>query len=120
MVANVICPPYILSIGGLLILPSCSHADRDPQILTPSPGTIALGLCTGSLAAIAIAAVNNVMDLLRIAPDVVRLAFKVGLAAEKRASSLENAKGCWAAAVSGLSYEGIESVLDVCYTKVGR
>ena len=77
-----------------------------------------LGLCTRSLAAIAIAAVNNIIDLLKIAPGVVLLSFKLGLAANRRAISLEPARGCWAAAISGMSHERVDFALDESYTKV--
>ena len=54
--------------------------------------------------------------MLRIFPDIILLSFRLGLAAHIRALRLEPIKGSWAVAVSGLSFEDGESLLDEYYS----
>ncbi|UNI23894.1 Type I Iterative PKS [Purpureocillium takamizusanense] len=55
----------------------------------PRPeSTCVVGSCIGLLAAAAISCSHNVVELLTIGPEIVRLAFKIGLLVETRTSSL--------------------------------
>lgn len=56
----------------------------------PSPSnSCCLGLCTGALAAAAVSCSSNTLELLPLAVEAVRLAFRIGILVDKMARSIE-------------------------------
>ncbi len=72
---------------------------------------VAVGLCTGILPAIAITFAKDEPEFLRLAPEFVLLSLRLGLAAARRAGSIEHSESSWATAVSGVSLPCIEDIL---------
>lgn len=56
----------------------------------PSPSnSCCLGLCTGALAAAAVSCSSNTLELLPLAVEAVRLAFRIGMLVDKMARCIE-------------------------------
>ena len=70
-----------------------------------------MGSCTGILPAIAITFAKDESEFLRLAPKFVSLSLRLGLAAARRADSIEHSESSWATAVSGMSLACIEDIL---------
>lgn len=55
----------------------------------PPEHSCCLGLCTGALAAAAVSCSSNTLELLPLAVDAIRVAFRVGMLVEKMARCIE-------------------------------
>jgi hypothetical protein len=71
-----------------------------------------LGLCTGLIPAIAIAAARSPTQLVSMGPDLVCIALRLGLAAQQRSREIEPRTGDWTIAVGKISVEQLQSILD--------
>jgi hypothetical protein len=74
-----------------------------------------VGLCTGLLAATAVASSRSVTTLIPIAVDIVLVAFRTGLCVDRMAEQLENsgdAGDSWTYVVPEISEEAVRTVLD--------
>ncbi|KAK2593654.1 hypothetical protein QQS21_008658 [Conoideocrella luteorostrata] len=71
-----------------------------------------MGVCTGSLAAIAAVAANSDSDLLQLAPHFVQLSLRLGVEVSRRSLSLDTSSGSWSTCVSGLTLDAIEDELQ--------
>jgi naphtho-gamma-pyrone polyketide synthase len=80
-----------------------------------SPDTVYVGLCTGLLSAAAIATSKSLTHLVTIAVNVVRICFRVGLMARRRAQQLE-AQNCtrdsWSMLVANLCASEARSLIE--------
>lgn len=81
----------------------------------PSSESRIVGLCTGLLAAVAVASSQSLADLLPLAVEVVGIAFRVGMqvsqVAEQLQSTPEKSKS-WSVAFSGLNEASARDALD--------
>lgn len=81
----------------------------------PSPDTVYVGLCTGLLSAAAIAISKSLTHLVTTAVNVVRICFRVGLVARRRALQLEAENGTsdsWSILVMNLSASEARSLVE--------
>ncbi|TLS25361.1 hypothetical protein PpBr36_06867, partial [Pyricularia pennisetigena] len=96
---------------GELIL----HAEQDSTILARNahgPPTQAVGLCTGLLPAVALAAAQDLRDLANLALLMVGVAFRLRLELHRRSQAVENGNGIWGYLVVGQTPSEIEAALD--------
>jgi hypothetical protein len=81
-----------------------------------------LGVCTGALAAAAVSCSGSVLDLIPIAVDAVRVAFRTGAHVADVASRLESterADRSWLLGIPGL--DSVEEALKIfCENTVGN
>lgn len=92
-----------------------SQAEEDPSILAEGPESsdrAILGLCTGLLPAAAASASRNVHHLTELAPEIVGVAIRLSLYAQRRSSQIEQSTGSWAVVVSGTSAEELQNAID--------
>ncbi|RAH69481.1 putative polyketide synthase [Aspergillus aculeatinus CBS 121060] len=66
------------------------------------PGILIIGTCTGLLAASAIASSDSLVALIPLAVETVRLAFRLGATAARKAESLETSQTPWTSLVTGV------------------
>ena len=71
-----------------------------------------LGVCTGSLAAIAATAARSDSDLLHFTPLFVSVALRLGIEVARRSAAIDSAIGSWSAALSGASLEAVTLELE--------
>ncbi|UJR12997.1 hypothetical protein I4U23_000023 [Adineta vaga] len=82
----------------------------------PSSDSIYVGLCTGLLSAAAIATSKSLTHLMTTAIDIVRICFKIGLVAKRRAKQLEPEnciKNTWSMLVTNLCSSEAQSMIDI-------
>ena len=83
-----------------------------------SPQTHVVGICTGSIAAAAVACANSLLELIPLAVESVRVAFRTGLHVSTTAQALEQAvqaNGTWSEVVTGVGGDEIKIALDGFY-----
>ena len=99
--------------------------DHPSQYVAPSD-TILVGLCTGLLASAAVSASQSLLDLTANAPDIVRLAFRIGVkvngAAQRLSTSHDGqAEQSWSRLVQGAQNEAsVAEVTQFNQRKVSR
>ena len=64
------------------------------------------------LPAAAMAVTTSTSQLLRLAPDIVRLALRLGLEARRRSAQIESSSESWATVVPGVSPQEQQKALD--------
>ncbi|KAL8730110.1 MAG: hypothetical protein Q9166_004309 [cf. Caloplaca sp. 2 TL-2023] len=64
------------------------------------------------LPAAALAVTTSTSQLLRLAPDIVRVALRLGLAARRRSTQIERSSESWATVVSGIAPKEQQKALD--------
>jgi hypothetical protein len=92
-----------------------SQAEEDPSILAKGPESsdrAILGICTGLLPAAAASASTNVHNLMELAPEIVGVALRLSLYAQRRSSQIEPSTGSWAVVVGGTSAEDLQNAID--------
>ncbi|KAL9581498.1 MAG: hypothetical protein Q9212_003866 [Teloschistes hypoglaucus] len=96
---------------GLLL----TRDDSDESIfdIRPSSGTYMVGMCTGMLPVAALAVTTSTSQLLKLAPEIVRMALRLGLEARRRSTQIERSNHSWAAVVSGLAPWEQQKALDL-------
>ena len=77
-----------------------------------STRTYLVGLCTGMLPAAALAAASSTSQLLRLAPDIVRMALRLGLEVRRRSDQIERTSESWATVVPGTPPQEQQKALD--------
>ena len=88
------------------------HMNQDPSFWMDRSSLKAVGVCTGSIAAIAVSVSLSETHLLKIAPEFVLLSLRMGIAASRRSLALEMAPGDWAVTFSATSVEKLEEMLE--------
>lgn len=89
------------------------EAENDPLLLIPSEARrCILGVCTGSIAAAAVAVSNSVKQLVDIGPEIVCISLRTGLEAYKRSQRLESSEGSWTLLVVGLPVVELQTIVD--------
>ncbi|CAF1473328.1 unnamed protein product [Adineta ricciae] len=81
----------------------------------PSSDTVYIGLCTGLLSAAAVAASKSLTHLVTTAVAIVRVCFKIGLVAKRRAEHLEPekcVKDTWSMLVTNLCATEAQSMIS--------
>ncbi|KAI6280668.1 Type I Iterative PKS [Pyricularia oryzae] len=100
----------IARLGELIL-----HAEQDPTLLSPKahgPPVQAVGLCTGLLPAVALAAARDVRDLANVALAMVGVAFRLRLELHRRSRAVEGGDGIWGYLVVGQTPSEVEAALD--------
>lgn len=89
--------------------------DNDETIFHthPSTETYLVGLCTGMLPAAALAVTTSTSQLLKLAPEIVRMALRLGLEARRRSVQIERSNESWATVVSSISPQEQQKALDL-------
>ncbi|KAL9595245.1 MAG: hypothetical protein Q9179_005058 [Wetmoreana sp. 5 TL-2023] len=95
---------------GLLL----TREDNDEFIFDThsSSGIYLVGLCTGMLPVAALAVTRSTSQLLRLAPEIVRMALRLGLEARRRSAQIEKSNESWATVVSGIGPQEQQEALD--------
>ncbi|KAL8826801.1 MAG: hypothetical protein Q9191_003572 [Dirinaria sp. TL-2023a] len=75
--------------------------------------TYLVGLCTGMLPAAALAVTTSTSQLLRLAPDIVRVALRLGMEVRRRSNQIERSSGSWATIVPSIAPEKQQEALDL-------
>lgn len=93
----------------------CRQDRNDERIFEdhPSSTTNLVGLCTGMLPAAALAVTTSPSQLLRQAPDVVRVVLRLGLEARRRSAQIEPSRESWATIVPGIAPQEQQKALDL-------
>ena len=77
-----------------------------------SSKTYLLGLCTGMLPAAALAVSTSTSQLLDLAPEIVRVSLRLGLAASRRSAQVERSCESWATVVPHVAPQEQQEILD--------
>ncbi|KAJ4291070.1 polyketide synthase [Kalmusia sp. IMI 367209] len=78
----------------------------------PNPtNTRVLGLCTGLIAGSVVASAKSVADLLPLAVEAVRIAFRTGTCVGAAADAIDSAKESWSTIVAGISEKFAKSAI---------
>ena len=94
-------------------LTACSrHRERNPEQWSGHRDKAILGVCMGTLPAIAAAAARSITELLQLAPIFLQLSFRLGLEVSCRSLLIEESQDSWSVAVSGISTETIRRELS--------
>ncbi|KAI6355512.1 hypothetical protein MCOR25_008158, partial [Pyricularia grisea] len=104
----------ISRLGELML-----HAEHDPTLLSwngHGPLIQAVGLCTGLLPAVALAAAQDLRDLANLALLMVGVAFRLRLELHRRSRAVESGHGIWGYLVVGQTPSEIEVALDSFHT----
>lgn len=90
-----------------------SHLSSQPCALDGSQSSpVFLSICTGSLSAAAVASSRNLTELLQVAPQIVTVAFHIGLEALRRSLNLEDSEGSWATVVKDVDLEDLHTAVE--------
>ncbi|KAF2086231.1 polyketide synthase [Saccharata proteae CBS 121410] len=87
---------------------------ENPSELPVSSNTRTVGLCTGQLAASAVASSKSPSDLLPLAIETVRIAFRTGVCvgnAKEALEQFEDAPQAWSTIVTGMSEQNAKTAL---------
>ncbi|GME35517.1 Polyketide synthase [Neofusicoccum parvum] len=89
------------------------YFSENPTELPSQANTRALGLCTGLLAASAVASAKTLSDLLPLGVEAVRIAFRTGAVVGNVKEALEHAEEAqsWSTIVAGISEESAKTAL---------
>ncbi|PSN68069.1 PKS16 protein [Corynespora cassiicola Philippines] len=94
----------IAQLGTLVML-----LEDTPDLLHNS---IILGWCTGLLPAAVASSSHSMVDVLRITPEIVTIAVKIGVEAYRQSELVEKSERSWSFALSGLSESLLQQHLD--------
>ena len=97
----------ILSIDSKNVEILDRYRQRHPEKQSPDTNCAVVGICTGSVAAIASAVARSDLDLLRIAPEFVILSLRLGIEVSRRSECLESQSGSWSVVVPKIPHEGL-------------
>jgi hypothetical protein len=92
----------------------CRYYAENPTELPALANTRIVGLCTGLLAASVVASARSLSELLPLATEAVRIAFRAGTCVGAAKDALENAtnaKDSWSTIVTGISEKDAKSAL---------
>jgi len=108
---SLLLPKYLKFI--LISLCNRSREENDEYIFDArSSRTYLVGLCTGLLPAAALAATTSTSQLLKLAPEIVRISLRLGIEATRRSLLIERSSESWATVVSGISAREQQDILD--------
>lgn len=90
-----------------------SHVENNPRILANAPSRVTLvGFCTGLIPAAAVASATSISDVLEIAPELVCISLRLGLAASRRSMQSEPSSESWATVVLAVPRDGQQKEMD--------
>lgn len=92
------------------------HSDELPAAVN----TRALALCTGSLAAAAVVSAKTIAELVPLAVETVRIAFRVGTTVNNAKSAISQATGenqSWSTIVAGINEQAAQEALDAYHAE---
>lgn len=93
--------------------PAFSLIENNPWILTSTASRVSLaGLCTGLIPAAAVASAKSISDVLEMAPELICISMRLGLAASRRSMQLERSSESWATAVPAVPVHELQKELD--------
>ncbi|KAI9880108.1 MAG: hypothetical protein M1830_005353 [Pleopsidium flavum] len=101
------------------------YSEESPSTFVASSDTLILGLCTGLLAASAVASSKTLASLTSLAVVVVRIAFRTGIlvdaVAQQLAQSTHDSQTpeSWSAVVAGMSEAAVAAALDTFHKSKG-
>lgn len=76
-----------------------------------------VGMCTGMLPVAALAVTTSTSQLLKLAPEIVRIALRLGLEARRRSTQIERSNDSWARIVPGLAPREQQKALDLFHVE---
>ncbi|KAF1352167.1 polyketide synthase [Delphinella strobiligena] len=79
--------------------------------------TRVLALCTGSLAAAAVVSAKTIADLVPLAVETVRIAFRVGTCVNNAKLALSEEKESWTTIIAGATEEAAQQALDAFHAE---
>ena len=91
---------------------SASYCSRD---LTKYPGSSksrALGLCTGLIAAASVASAKSLSELLPLAVEAAKIAFRIGVCVANVGSNIDNVSSSWSTLITGVSEQNVRQSID--------
>ena len=71
-----------------------------------------MGLCTGLLPAAVAASARDTGDLIQYGLEIVAVALRLAHELKMRAKRIENAPGCWAFTMVGITAEQLQEILE--------
>lgn len=99
-----------------------SYFSENPSDLPAPANTRVLALCTGSLAAAAIVSAKTIADLVPLAVETVRVAFRAGVCVNNARSALGQAdeeKESWSTIVAGINEKAASEALNAFHQEKG-
>lgn len=96
---------------GLDLTDCPSYYGENTTELPNAANTRILGLCTGLIAGSVVASSKSVGDLLPLAVEAVRVAFRTGTCVGTAADAIDNSRGSWSTIVAGISENAAKSAI---------
>ncbi|QSZ36678.1 hypothetical protein DSL72_006559 [Monilinia vaccinii-corymbosi] len=97
----------VVQLGNLILL------SQKTQTIFAGPSEVkSTGICTGALVGAVLDVATSVNDLLVLAPAIVRIALRIGIAASLRSSAIENSQESWAILVSAISRHDLDAAIE--------
>ncbi|EKG09635.1 Beta-ketoacyl synthase [Macrophomina phaseolina MS6] len=95
-------------LGKLIV-----YAENDPSVLgsTEDPVEV-IGFCTGLLPAAAVLAARDTSDLLRLAPEIIRVTFRLAYEIWRRMKLVDDPYASWTETYIGLAPDRAQAILD--------
>ncbi|MCJ1313534.1 hypothetical protein MMC25_007213 [Agyrium rufum] len=97
----------IAQLGALIL-----SAESDSSVLETTSDVYMLGLCTGLIPAAAAATARSSAELLRLCPEILRVAIRLAYEADRRSAQLEISSHSWAVVVGELPAKQLQAALD--------
>lgn len=91
------------------------HSEHTPSALSRDRRTMAVGLCTGILPAIAAIGAENLIDLEALAVEVLMISFRLELALLEQAEAIEPSDESWAITFSDVDITSVEQELKALW-----
>ena len=115
---------YWVSTLDLIAFASVSHSYRyfeeRPAESFSASNTRILGLCTGLLAAAAVASARSLTDLIPLAVEAVRIAFRTGAHVSTASDALgqkSQVRESWSTIVPGVTENAAQAAIDEFHTQ---
>ncbi|PLB55929.1 ketoacyl-synt-domain-containing protein [Aspergillus steynii IBT 23096] len=96
----------ICQLGYLLL-----HLQDKPRLLCGNDRKILLGVCTGMLSASAAACISSVSELLKLGPELIHIALRLGMRVSSRSQNVEHTPGSWSLACAGISLDPLRDTI---------
>ena len=111
---DTVCEPLyvVLLAGELTDFVGTSYRERQLEEYSPNSGRAVVGVCTGSLAAIAAIIGRSDADFLDLALEFVLVALRLGVEVSRRSDNIESASEPWAVAITKVGSESVLATID--------
>ncbi|KAK3374152.1 hypothetical protein B0T24DRAFT_704334 [Lasiosphaeria ovina] len=88
------------------------YLESNPRALESSKNPTVLGICTGTLTAVAVACCQNLTEVLWLADEVVQLAFQVGFEAARRSQVIDRSTDSWATLAINIKVDSVRQAVE--------